>query len=276
MPVKFDEAGRRYVEAEAEVPGSPEEVWQAIATGPGISSWFVPTQVEERVGGAINACFGPGMDSFSTITEWQPPHRFVADSPEDLGPGGPKVASEWTVEARAGGTCVVRVVHRWFASTDDWDDQYEGTQYGWVVFFRILRLYLAHFRGQPCSAFQVMGVSAEAQSEAWKALAGPLGLAGAAEGGKVASPAGAPPFAGLVERVGPDEHPELLLRLDAPAPGLAHVFALPMGGQIFLVARMFLYGDRASEVVAGAEQAWQAWMNERFPMPSFGGAGQVA
>ena len=33
-----------------EVPGTPDEVWQAIATGPGISSWFVPTKFEDRDG----------------------------------------------------------------------------------------------------------------------------------------------------------------------------------------------------------------------------------
>src|SRR3712207_7585820 len=59
------ESGRRSVEAEVEVPGTPEEVWQAIATGPGISTWFVPTEVEERVGGTVTANFGPGMDSRS-------------------------------------------------------------------------------------------------------------------------------------------------------------------------------------------------------------------
>ena len=42
MPVKKDESGRRSVQAEVEVPGTPEEVWEAIATGPGITSWFVP------------------------------------------------------------------------------------------------------------------------------------------------------------------------------------------------------------------------------------------
>ena len=69
MPVKKDASGRRSVEAEVEVPGTPEEVWQAIATGPGISSWFVPTTVEEREGGAIVCNFGPGMESLSTITD---------------------------------------------------------------------------------------------------------------------------------------------------------------------------------------------------------------
>ena len=35
-------------------------------------------------------------------------------------------------------------------------------------FFRILRLYLVHFRGQPRSPFQLMGVAPEPKSEAWR------------------------------------------------------------------------------------------------------------
>ena len=67
MSVNIGENGLRSVQVEVEVPGSPEQVWQAIATGPGISSWFVPTEVEGRVGGAFSANFGPAMESTSTI-----------------------------------------------------------------------------------------------------------------------------------------------------------------------------------------------------------------
>jgi hypothetical protein len=34
MPVKKDNSGRRWVEMEFLVPGTPEQVWHAIATGP--------------------------------------------------------------------------------------------------------------------------------------------------------------------------------------------------------------------------------------------------
>ncbi len=47
MSVKKEASGRRSVQVEVEVPGTPEEVWQAIATGPGISSWFVPAEFED-------------------------------------------------------------------------------------------------------------------------------------------------------------------------------------------------------------------------------------
>ena len=64
MSVKVEANGRRSVEVEFEVPGTPEEVWQALATGPGISSWFVPTDIDERDGKpvAVKLNFGPGME----------------------------------------------------------------------------------------------------------------------------------------------------------------------------------------------------------------------
>lgn len=205
------------------------------------------------------------MESASTIIAWDPPRRFSADSP-DLGPNAPTLATEWIVEARAGGACVVRVVHSWFASTDDWDNQIEGFEYGWPAFFSILRLYLRHFRGQPCSPFQLMGAAPEPTPEAWAALTGALGLTGATVGQRVSTAAGAPPLAGLVEQVGPSEYPGLHLRLDEPTGGVAHLFALPMGGQVFLPIRLYLYGDQAPAIAARDEPIWQAWMNEHFPM----------
>ena len=267
MQVKNDASGRRSVEAEVEVPGTPEEVWQAIATGPGISSWFVPTTLEERVGGATTSDFGSGMESVATITAWDPPHRFAADSRDDMGPDDPTVATEWIVESRSGGTCVVRVVHSWFTSSDAWDDQFEGHTYGWISFFRVLRLYLTHFRGQLSSSFQLMGVAPEPKSAAWESLTGSLGLDGAVVGQRVNTSAGAPPLAGMVEWAGqPAWSEELLLRLDEPAPGIAHLVPHPMGGQVYLTIRFYLFGEDAGAVVARAEPEWQTWMDEHFPM----------
>jgi len=60
-----------------ELDASPEEVWQAIATGPGISTWFVPHQVEEREGGAMSAQFGGGFDAAAQVRAWEPGRRFA-------------------------------------------------------------------------------------------------------------------------------------------------------------------------------------------------------
>ena len=46
MAVNTDAAGRRSIAVEIAVPGTPEEAWEAIATGPGMSGWFFPSDIE--------------------------------------------------------------------------------------------------------------------------------------------------------------------------------------------------------------------------------------
>lgn len=275
MSVKKEASGRRSVQVEVELPGTPEQVWEAIATGPGISSWFVPTRIEMGADGKparIVLNFGPGMESTAKITAWEPPLRFEAEGP-GWGPGCPPIADEWSIEARAGGTCIVRVVHSLFSSTDDWDNQLEGTESGWPGFFRILRLYLTHFRGQRCANVQVMAMAAGTQSKAWETLTGSLGVAGAKEGQHVSAAAGAPAIAGVVENTCEDGHAHsMLLQIEKPAPGFLSLGAFACGGSAMVSASFYLYGDGAAAVAAREEPLWQAWMSKRFPAPSNAGA----
>ena len=134
MSVKKEASGRRSVHVDVEVPGTPEEVWQAIATGPGVSSWFVPTEFEDGDGQpvAVVSNFGPGMVSRSVVTAWDPPRMFAAQG--EGWNGSPPIATEWSVEARSGGVCLVRVVHSLFSSSDDWDHQLDATESGWPGF----------------------------------------------------------------------------------------------------------------------------------------------
>jgi uncharacterized protein YndB with AHSA1/START domain len=265
MSVRKEESGRRSVQVEAEVPGTPEEVWQAIATGPGVSSWFCPTQSDERAGGTITSHFGPGMDSDAKITAWDPPRRFAAES-QSFGPDSPPMATEWVVEARSGGTCIVRVVHSMFAATDDWDNQLESIESGWPSFFRILRLYLTEFRGQPCSMVQLMGLAHDGDKPAWNEFLALLGLAESGPGQLWNTPAGVPRLAGSVDQIGDGKEPHELLRLQEPAPGVAFLNACEMGGQVYVNLYFYWYGDGASGVVASQEPSWQAWMNQHFPL----------
>lgn len=281
MPVKKDEQGRRYVEATVEVPGTPDEVWRAIATSTGISSWFVPTTSDERAGGRTVSSFGPGMDAVGTIRTWDPPRSYSTESEE--GPG--TVATEWIVEARAGGTCIVRVVHRWFADSDEWDGEFEGHAYGWAAsFFRILKIYLTHFSGEECAAFDLSAFSQAPPAETWRMFTRAMDIDPTT--GRVASTPGTPELTGNVENQeitdpallsvrqrapqivaaleGMDGvEPELLLRLDRPAPGVAHAFAMRMGEQTLLSLRFFLFGPRGAAVAPDAQRAWSDWLAEQ-------------
>jgi uncharacterized protein YndB with AHSA1/START domain len=268
MSIKKDASGRRSIEVEVEVPGTPEEVWEAIATGPGVSSWFVPTKVRED--GTVVKEFGPGMESIAKQTAWDPPHRFAAES--DFGRGAPKMATEWIVEARSGGTCLVRVVHSLFASTDDWDNQLENVESGWPTFFRILRLYLTHFKNQPSHAFYFMGTSSEPESDLWPSLTGSLGLSGSETGQRRSTSSNAPRLAGIVEATGDAGHPhQILMRLDEPAAGIAHIFALKMGPQVLITVRVFFYGDEAATTAMREQPVWQAWIKDH--VSPLGGSG---
>lgn len=270
MTVNKDEPGRRSVEVEVEVPGTPEEVWRAIASGPGISSWFVPTRFEDGDDGTpkrVVSSFGPGMDSIANVTGWEPPHRMTADS-QDLGPDAPSIATEWIVEARDGGKCVVRVVHSLFTDESDWDNQLEAWEGGWPDFFRILRLYLTHFPGESSTALQLNATTSSEAPDAWVHLADGLGLADASVGEERTTATGAPPMRCVVEHAGSKSkvHPgELLVRIEEPCGGLGHLFVLPMDGQVYVSVRFFLYGDGASDAAAEMEPTWTNWLTERFP-----------
>ena len=265
MTVERDESGRRSVQVEILVPGTPEEVWAAVATGPGVSAWFCPSEIEERVGGSLICHIGPGMDADGTVTAWDPPRRFAAEGPGP-GPNAPPMATEWTVEPRSGGACLVRVEHSLFASTDDWDDQLEGTESGWPYFFGILHLYLDHFRGRPASIVRAMGTTSGTVREVWDTLTAALGIAGSSGSERWSSPPSTvPPLAGAVERIVEEKQPYALLRLDDPLPGIAAPSVFAAGDQVMITLGIYLYGDHAAEVAARDEPLWQAWMTDLFP-----------
>jgi uncharacterized protein YndB with AHSA1/START domain len=268
MSVKNEPSGRRSIQVEVEVPGTPEEVWQAIATGPGVSSWFMPTEFEVRDGKpvALKVIVGPGMEATSAVTAWEPPQKWAAQS-EGWMPGMPSIAHEWSVEARGGGLCIVRIVQSLFASTDDWDNQLESATHGWPGFLRTLRLYLTYFRGQRSSTKQWRAPAAATEAEAWEALTRAVGLKGAAVGQRWTAPGGVPAFGGIVEYFTESPY-DALLRLDEPGPGIAALGTYDMGGQIMVALGFYLYGDQAAGIAARETPLWDAWIRERFPAPT--------
>jgi uncharacterized protein YndB with AHSA1/START domain len=269
MSVKIEADGRRSVQVEFEATGTPEEVWRAIATGPGISSWFVPTEIDERGGKpvAVKYNFGPGIEIRSVVTAWDPP-RIFAQEGDGLSPDSPPMASEWSIEARGGGICIVRIVHSLFASTDEWDDQLESAKSGWSGFLRTLRIYLRHFRGQRSAIMQVTTPVASTEAEAWETLTAALGVRGVSVGQRWTTPAGVPPLSGILEEI--TENPyDALLRLDKPGPGIAALGAVTYpSGQRVVGMNLYMYGDQAAATVARETPVWQAWLQERFPMPA--------
>ena len=264
MSIKVDSSGRRWVRGEVEVPGSVEEVWRAISTEGGLSAWFTRSEFPEGADGKpthLICYFGPGISSAAKITKWDAPRGFSVISDEFI-PGGPEVSTDWKISEGADGTCLLSVEHSLFVDTDEYDNYVEGTEAGWPAFFRILQIYMSHHRGQPCALIEVMGAAADG-AQAWSELATALGFAGVEKGERFAAPPGKLRISGVVDTV-PDET-EVILHVEEPTGGVAHLFVWPLNDQILLSIRFYLYGEDAAEVVSLEEPAWRSWMEERFP-----------
>ena len=120
-----DELG---LDLQIEVAATPEQVWEAISTGPGISAWFMPAEVE---GEQITFHHMAGGSSEAEVTDAEAPRRLRFTE------GDGAQATEFLVEARSGGTCVVRVVGSGFGG--------KGADDGWTAALLGLKLYLEHF-----------------------------------------------------------------------------------------------------------------------------------
>jgi uncharacterized protein YndB with AHSA1/START domain len=231
MPHEF--ALRKEIELEA----TPDRVWEAIATGPGLASWFMPMEVDpDDAGTAV----------------WDPPRRLEIRTPaaED----GETHTFEYLVEGKDGGRAVLRFVHSGIGG-DGWDAGYEAmTSDGWDMYLHTLAQYLTHFPGRHATYVTAEAPPSSAQAETWPVLLRGLGLTeAAAPGDRVRlTAAGAPPLDGVVDYVGPAfvgiRTDDALYRFHGRA-----ALGLPVA-----VGHHLYAGDVDA---AETERAWQAWLD---------------
>ncbi len=254
----------RSIELAVEVAGTVEEVWRAIATGPGISSWYVPHEIEEAEGGAASASFGPGMDVAGQVTAWDPPNRFAYAGTEE----GPGLAFEWFVEAKDGGSCIVRLVNSGFGLGGEWDDHYDAMTEGWKMFMANLQLHCEHFAGQSGVASLPMGMWAEEPAAAWDRAASAFGFnPSPAVGDRIEIAAdGAPPVVATVHEAAPTR---ITFITTEPTPGTGFVTAEGQGGMTSFSIWLYLYGDEAAGASAAHRAGWMAAL-ERVGPPADG------
>ncbi len=253
----------RRIELEVEVPVGPEEAWEAIATGPGITAWFMPAEVEGRVGGAVIHHHDADLSSEGRVIAYDPPRRFAyeEDGETFAPPGGPPVmATEFLVESRRGGTCVVRVVMSGFGEGDAWNAAIESYTGGWRRVLASLELYLTHFRGEPVASINAARMM-KPDPGLWPRLASSLGIPAELKvGDHIATDGEAPPLAGRIEGVG-DGMATLLL--DRPSPGIGFVGIGEPADQAVVVVRCQLFGAQAAAIAAREQGAWRRWLADR-------------
>jgi RNA polymerase sigma-70 factor, ECF subfamily len=255
-----DVSGKFELHKQVELDASPEQVWQAIATGPGISSWFMgPHEIEPRAGGKITLTIGDFSEQ-STITVWDSPTRLAYRGAE--GADGSFHAMEYLIEAREGGSTVLRFVHSGFLS-DDWGAEFQDqTSHGWDMYLHTLAQYLKYFPGRPGTYVYAEGPATEKGQDTWTVLIEALGLAGPVNNGDRLrlTPEGLTPIEGIVDYVydAPEYREFLGVRSD---DGL---YRFHGGcGQISVGHHLFAENMSGEE----AAKAWQEWLNQVFTGP---------
>jgi uncharacterized protein YndB with AHSA1/START domain len=235
------------IRREVDLPATPEDVWEAVATAAGTAAWLFPQgEFEGRVGGKT-------ADG-STIEAWDPPNHFAV---RYEGEDGYVNALEFVIEGRGGGTTVLRYMHSGVL-TQDWDNQYDAAAAHTDFYLHTLGQYLEHFSGRTVTYIGdapggVNGPASSAAPGSFGALLRALELDGASVGDAVAPEVdGAGSLRGVVDYLQPQFAG---IRTD---DGLYRFFGrdaygAPVGLQIHL------FDDGADKDAVQAR--WQAWLN---------------
>ncbi|MEV4110396.1 SRPBCC domain-containing protein [Nonomuraea sp. NPDC049695] len=225
---------------EALVEAAPEEVWEAISTGPGIDSWLVGRSVVAD--GVVRTAFGGGEMPPSTVTAAEPLQRFAHSS--DKADDGRFVAYEFLVEGRGQGSTLVRMVTSGFLPGDDWQDEFEAMSRGMEMFFATLVEYLSHFAGRTARPVTAFGPMVHDWPRAWETLYAALG---------------GPPSPGDRVRVGPAEGVVYFRN--------SQTLGIRAGNALY----RFLQGFNGPMIAAhvlfdGADEGplWQAWLEKLY------------
>jgi uncharacterized protein YndB with AHSA1/START domain len=157
---------------EFEFDASPEQLWDAVATGPGIDAWFMGhSEVEPRAGGDVRFSLGD-FTTVGTVTAWEPLRRFAYRSA--AGPDGEFMAFDYLIDGRDGGTTVLRMVQSGMLG-DDWEAEYDALERGWNLYLHTIGEYISHFDGRTLRAVSAHGAQADDEDKAWELLLTGLG-----------------------------------------------------------------------------------------------------
>ena len=124
------------IKRDVEFQATAEEVFDAVSTGRGMTSWLFPVgDLEPRVGGD-----GPHG---SKVLAWDPPHHVKSRSGDDSWYN----QLEHVIEDQGDGTVVLRYVHSG-VFVDDWQNQYDGADTHTTFYLHTLQQYVHNFAGR--------------------------------------------------------------------------------------------------------------------------------
>jgi uncharacterized protein YndB with AHSA1/START domain len=237
---------------EIDLEATPEQVWAAIASGPGIDSWFMGHHQVAGHEGGRNAMSILGFTNESTTTAWEPGRRYAYRT--DEAPDGTFMAFEFLIEGRDGGSTVLRYVHSGMLG-DDWEAEYDGLRKGTSLYLRTLAVYLKHFGGRT-AAYTMFLPSSQVLDEtvAWRAFLDAFSIGPESDRARLDID-GLDPVDGIVDFA--SEPVYLEVRTDDGIYSLIHGYT----GAV--VVQYHDFGGKVDP--AKLENAWQAWLARLTP-----------
>ncbi len=290
--------GGRYAACSVPLPAAPDVVWDAVSTGEGISSWFVPCALEPEVGGRIVQFADPGAPDPTTgpeaaaeamltatvgeITAYTPPTGSVPgtftyqerDWMGDQVPVPPWETSCAVVDDGEGGS--VLTLRSGFASAGQLVEQsVDGSLSGWVQALTVLAHRLTH---RPADGVVTVDAATDPVDstvpELWARVSARLIAPAAGAGGSPGDGATVVARSGEVGGIVTfTSDASVTLILSAPVDGILELFAYPAGdthedaaGRAALAVRAFEYVDvpggggqpLGAAAVDGVEPSWDA------------------
>jgi hypothetical protein len=224
---------------EVVLPGSPEDVWAAVATAAGNNAWLFTNDTDPE---------GPATKL------WDPPHRFVVRQEH----ADWFNALDFQIEARDGTTTILRYAHSGIF-TDDWENQYDAVGQHTDFYLHTLGQYLEHFNSQTATYVGggpggLQGPSSTAQPDGFDRLKQALGLRADLKVGDAVelTPDGLPALQAVVDY---DQPNFLGVRT---ADGLYRFFGRnAFGAPVGMSIHLFVTDVDAEQVT----NDWQGWLD---------------
>ncbi|MGH2691522.1 MAG: SRPBCC family protein [Actinomycetota bacterium] len=233
---------------EIEVGATPDQAWQAIATGEGMDGWYMGrNEIEPSEGGKIRTVT-PEWTAEATVTTWDPPNRLVyrTDEAED----GAFMSFDYRIEGKDKGDTSIKWIHTGMLG-DNWEKEYEAMSEGDAAYFHKLGLYFTYFFGRRATPVETYGPEVHDREQAMKLFRQGLGLPGPVEVDEKVrlTPEGIEPIEGVVEWVSPSF-------LGVRSDDAIYRFIWAFTGPLMVAHHIFRDVDEKEEV-----EAWRSWMN---------------
>lgn len=175
----MDKPNTRSHETSIEIRATPAEIWKTITEAEEIARWFAPeASVTPGEGGKMTISWGGGMEITHNISTWEPNQHLRTEAETPRAPSAAPeslalLAVDYYIQAKDGGTAVLRVVQSGYPNDAAWDGEFDGTKHGWQLFLLVLKHAIEVHKGKKsfhASLYEPFAGEGRTQQSAWTHL----------------------------------------------------------------------------------------------------------